>query len=67
MVRLTGSEGQDRIDIGAFKIGIILKDRLSRLASRQQAQNIRDGNAQSANARSTVHAGGIYRNSGQKI
>ena len=32
MVRLPGSKGQNRIDIGIFKIGIFLKDHLPRLA-----------------------------------
>jgi hypothetical protein len=61
MVSLTGRKGQDRIDVGAFEIGIIPKDRLSRLARRQQAQNIRYGNTQAANARPAVHALGVYR------
>jgi len=32
MVSLTGSKGQNRIDVRAFKIRILLKNRLSRLA-----------------------------------
>jgi hypothetical protein len=34
MVRLAGSKGQNRVNIGAFEIRILLKDRLSRLTSR---------------------------------
>jgi hypothetical protein len=29
MVQLTGGKGQSRIDVGAFEIGILLKDHLS--------------------------------------
>ena len=35
MVRLTGSKGQNRIDICVFEVGIFLEYRLSRLAGRQ--------------------------------
>ena len=35
MVRLPGGKGQNRIDVGVFKIRIILKDRLAGLAGRQ--------------------------------
>jgi hypothetical protein len=67
MVRLTSGKGQDRIDIRAFEIWILLQDRFSRLASRQQAWDVRNGNAQIANARTTMHAVWVNRNSFQKI
>jgi hypothetical protein len=59
MVRLTGSKGQDRIDVSAFEI--------SRLACRQQAQNIGNGNAQAANAWRAMHAIGVYCDPRQKV
>src|SRR5580704_15185045 len=34
MVRLTRSKGQNRIDVCTFEIGIVLQDRLVRLANR---------------------------------
>ena len=34
MICLTGSKGQNGIDIGVFEIGILLKDRFSGLANR---------------------------------
>jgi len=67
MVRLTGCKGKNRIDIRVFEIRIILKNALSRLSSRQQTQNIRDGNTQSANARPIMHAVGIYRDPRQEV
>ena len=67
MVGLTGSKGQNRIDISAFKIRILLKDRLSRLASRHQAKNVRDCYAQAANAGTAMHAIGIDRYSFQQV
>jgi hypothetical protein len=50
MVRLAGGKGQNCIDVRVFRIGIFLKNRLSRLAGRHQAKNVRDRNAQPANA-----------------
>jgi hypothetical protein len=67
MVRLPGSKGQNRIDIGAFKIRILLKNRFSRLASRHQAKNVCDRHTQSANTWTTMHAIGIDRYSLQKV
>jgi hypothetical protein len=67
VVRLTGGKGQNRIDIGIFEIRIILKYRLPRLASRHQAENVCDGDAQSANAWTSMHAVGIYRYSLQEV
>jgi hypothetical protein len=67
MVCLTGREGQDCVDIRAFEIWIFLKDYLSRLACRNQTENIRDGDAQAANARASMHAIGIYSYSCQKF
>ena len=67
MVRLAGGKGQNRIDVGAFKIRIFLKDRLAGLAGRQQTKNVCDRNAQAANARTAVHSIGIDRYSFQKL
>jgi hypothetical protein len=67
MVGLPGRESQDSIDIRAFEIGIILKDRFARLAGRQQAENIRDGNAQATDAGASMHAVGVDRNSRQQV
>jgi hypothetical protein len=67
MVGLPGSKGQNRIDISAFKIRILLKDRLSRLASRHQAKNVCDRNAQATNAWTAMHPIGIDRYSFQKV
>jgi hypothetical protein len=67
MVRLTGSKGQNRIDVCAFKIRIVLEDRLSRLASRYQAKNVRDRNPQAANTWTAMHTIGIDRYSFQKV
>jgi hypothetical protein len=64
---LMGGESQDGIDIRAFEIRILLKDRLSRLAGRQQTQDIRNRNPQVANAGTTMHAVWVNRNSFQKI
>jgi hypothetical protein len=67
VVRLTGRKGHDRIDVRVFKIWIVLKDRLSRLASRHQAENVRDSDAQAANTGATVHAIGVDRYSFQEV
>jgi len=67
VVRLTGSKGQNRIDVCVFKIGILLKNRLSRLASRHQAKNVCDRNAQAANTWTAMHTIGIDRYSFQKF
>jgi hypothetical protein len=67
MVRLTGSKGQNRIDVRVFKIRIILKNRLSRLSSRHQAKNVCHRNAQAANTWTAMHAIGIDRYSFQKV
>ncbi len=67
VVGLPRGKGQNSIDIRAFEIGIILKYRLTRLASRHQAENVCDGDAQSANAWAAMHAVGINRYSHQEI
>ena len=67
MVCLTGSKGQNRIDIRIFKIRIVLKDHLSGLAGRHQTKNVCDRNAQAANAWTAMHAIGIDRYSVQKV
>ena len=67
VVRLARGKGQDRIDIRVFEIRIILKDDLPRLAGRHQAKNVRDGDAQAANAWPAVHAIGIDRYSFQQV
>jgi hypothetical protein len=67
MVGLTRRKGQHRIDVGAFEIGIVLKDSLSRLACRQQAQNIPHRNAEAANARPAMHTVRVYRDPRQKV
>ena len=61
MVCLTGSKGQNRIDVCAFEITIVLEDRLAGLASRHQAKNIRDRNAQPANTWTAMHLVGVDR------
>jgi hypothetical protein len=67
MVRLAGGKGQNRIDVGVFKIRIFLKDRLAGLPGRQQPKNVCDRNAQAANARTAMHSIGIDRYSFQKV
>jgi hypothetical protein len=67
VVCLTGSKGQNRIDVHVFKIGIFLKDRLSRLASRHQAQNVCHRNAQATNTWTAMHAIAVDRYSFQEI
>ncbi len=59
MVCLVWSKGQNRVDICVFEIRILLKNRLSRLAGRRQAKNVRDRQTQAANAWTAVHAIGI--------
>jgi hypothetical protein len=67
MIRLTGSKGQNRIDVRVFEIRVLLKNRLSRLAGRHQAKNVRHRNAQAANTWTAVHAIGVDRYSFQKL
>jgi hypothetical protein len=67
VVCLTGSKGKNRIDVRGFEIRILLKNRFSRLASRHQAKNVRDRNAQAADAWTAMHATGIDRYSLQKV
>jgi hypothetical protein len=67
MVSLPGGKSQDRIDVRVFQVRILLKNRLARLASRHQAKNVRDRNAQAANAWTAMHAVGIDRYSFQKV
>jgi hypothetical protein len=64
---LPGSKGQNRVDIGILEIRIFLKDCLSRLARRHQAKNVRDRNAQAANAWAAMHTIGVDRYSFQKV
>lgn len=67
MVRLAGGKGQNCIDVCVLKIGIFLKNGLSRLAGRHQAKNVRDRNAQAANTWTAMHAIGIDRYSFKKV
>lgn len=67
VVSLARGKGQHSIDISAFEVGILLKDHLSRLAGRHQAKNIRDRNAQAANAWAAMHAIGVDRYSFQQV
>jgi hypothetical protein len=67
MVCLTGSKGQHRIDVRASTIRIVLKNRLSRLAGRHQAKNVRDRNAQAANTWTAMHPISIDRYPFQKV
>jgi hypothetical protein len=67
MVCLAGSKGQGCVDILALEIWVLSQDRLSRLANRRQAQNIRNGSTQAANAWPAMHAVRVYRNSCQEI
>jgi hypothetical protein len=67
MVRLASCEREHRIDICAFEIRIVEKDCLSRLAIRQQAENVRNSDAQATNARAAMHDVGINRDSRQKL
>jgi hypothetical protein len=67
VIRLPGSKGQNCVDISILKIRIFLKDRLSRLARRHQAKNVRDRNAQTANAWAAMHTISVDRYSFQKI
>jgi hypothetical protein len=67
MVSLTRRKGQHCIDVGAFEIGIIPEDTLSRLACRQQAENIRYRNAEATNAWPAVHTVRVYRDPRQKV
>jgi hypothetical protein len=57
MVRVSSRERERRIDICAFEIRIVEKDCLSRLAVRQQAENVGNSNAQATNARAAMHNG----------
>ena len=67
MVRLPGSKGQNRINVRVFEIRIFLKNRLARLAGRHQAKDVRDRDAQAANAWTAMHAIGIDRYSFQEV
>ena len=67
VVRLPSGKGQRRIEVSIFEIGILLKNRLSRLASRHQTKYVGDRHAQTANAGTAMHAIGIDRYSLQKI
>jgi hypothetical protein len=67
MIGLTGSEGQNRIEVRGLKIGILLENRLSRLASRHQAKNVTNRNAHAPNTWAAMHAIGIDRYSFQKL
>ena len=67
MIRLAGSKGQNRIDVRVFEIRIFLKNRLARLASRHQAKNVRDRDAQTTNTWTAMHTIGINRYSFQKV
>ncbi len=67
MVRLPGSEGQNRINVRAFKIRILLKDHLSRLAGRHQAKNVCDRDTQTANTWTAMHTIGVDCYSFQKV
>jgi hypothetical protein len=67
MVGLTGGKGQNRINVRVFQIRILLENRLSRLAGRQQPENICDRNAQAANTWMAMHTIGVDRYSFQKI
>jgi hypothetical protein len=67
VVRLPRSKGQHRIDVSVFKIGIFPKNGFARLASRHQAKNVRDRDAQAADARAAMHAIGIDRYSLQEV
>jgi hypothetical protein len=61
MICLTGSKGQNRIDVCAFEIKILLEDRLAGLASRHQAKNVCGRNAQTANTWTPMHTVRIDR------
>ena len=67
MVRLPSCERERSIDICAFEIRIVEKDCLSRLAIRQQAENVRNSDAQATNAWAAMHDVGINRDSRQKL
>ena len=67
MIRLPRSKGQNSIDVRIFKVRILLKDRFPRLASRHQAKNVSDRNAQAAYAWTAMHTIGIDRYSFQKV
>ena len=67
MVCLPRGKSQNRVNIGVFKIRIILENRFSRFACRQQVQNVRNRYAQAPNAWTPMHLIGIDRYSFQKI
>jgi len=67
MISLARGKGENSVNICAFEIRVFFKDCLSRLAGRQETQNIGNGYAQVANARTTVHAAWVYRYSRQKL
>src|SRR4051794_37168474 len=49
------------VDVRSFEVGIRLEDFISRASRCEQAEDITDGNAQSANARPSRHHLGIDR------
>jgi hypothetical protein len=51
---LPRSESQNRVDVGAFYIGIFLEDFFARPAHRQQTQDVCNGYPQIANAGTTI-------------
>jgi hypothetical protein len=61
MIGLARSKGQSSVNVCAFKIWVFPKDCLSRLTRRQETQNIGNGDAEVANARTTVHSTWVYR------
>jgi hypothetical protein len=67
MVRVTRCERERGIDVCAFEIRIVAKDGLPRLAIRQQAEDVRNSDAQATNARAAMHDVRIDRYSRQKI
>ncbi len=67
MVSVARCERERGIDICAFEIRIVQKDCLPRLAIRQQAQNVRNGDTQATNARAAMHNVRINRDSRQKV
>src|SRR5579871_3142843 len=67
MVGLACCECQNRVNVRAFKVGVFLQNRLSRLAGRQETENISNSDTQVANTRTAVHAARVYCYSGQKF
>jgi hypothetical protein len=65
--RLTGSKGQNRIDVRAFEIRIFLEDRFGRLPRGHQAKNVRDRYTQTANTWTAMHLVEIGRYSFEEV